>query len=387
MATEDPGELAIYLHWPFCEAKCPYCDFNSHVAERVDHARWARAFESEIARAGAETPGRMVSSIYFGGGTPSLMAPATVDRILTAIRATWPLRNSVEITLEANPGSVEAGRFAAYRDAGVNRVSIGFQALNDRDLRALGRIHDTQTALAALDTARQVFSRINFDLIYARQDQSLRDWQAELARALALEPDHLSLYQLTVEDGTAFARRQAAGGLRGLPDEDLAADLYLLTQEMCEAAGLPAYEVSNHARPGEKSRHNLAYWRGKDYLGLGPGAHGRLTLAGRRWATEAPRMPNLWLEQVERTGSGEAPRVEMDAVERAEERILMGLRTTEGLEVAEIVRLLDRTPDARRLQALREDGLLGGMQDRLVATVAGRLVLNSLIREVALAFA
>lgn len=387
MATEDPGELAIYLHWPFCEAKCPYCDFNSHVAERVDHARWARAFESEIARAGAETPGRMVSSIYFGGGTPSLMAPATVDRILTAIRAAWPQRNSVEITLEANPGSVEAGRFAAYRDAGVNRVSIGFQALNDRDLRALGRIHDTQTALAALDTARQVFSRINFDLIYARQDQSLRDWQAELARALALEPDHLSLYQLTVEDGTAFARRQAAGGLRGLPDEDLAADLYLLTQEMCEAAGLPAYEVSNHARPGEKSRHNLAYWRGKDYLGLGPGAHGRLTLAGRRWATEAPRMPNLWLEQVERTGSGEAPRVEMDAVERAEERILMGLRTTEGLEVAEIVRLLDRAPDARRLQALREDGLLGGMQDRLVATVAGRLVLNSLIREVALAFA
>ena len=289
------GGFGLYLHWPFCAAKCPYCDFNSHVAASIDQDRWAAAYLAEIGRLADETPGRVLNSIYFGGGTPSLMRADVVAAILNRAADRWTLANDVEITLEANPGSVEADRFAGYAAAGVNRVSLGVQALNDDDLRRLGRIHSADEALRALDVARATFGRVSFDLIYARQDQTLPDWQAELARALAMGPDHLSLYQLTIEPGTAFYARHQAGGLRGLPDEDLGADLYALTQEMTAAAGLPAYEVSNHAGPGGESRHNLIYWRAGDWGGLGPGAHGRLTLGGSRWATEAPLAPGAWL--------------------------------------------------------------------------------------------
>ncbi|HDR29144.1 radical SAM family heme chaperone HemW, partial [Rhodovulum sp.] len=287
MAAEDwqAGGFGLYVHWPFCLSKCPYCDFNSHVAASIDMGEWQRAYLSEIRRIGAETGPRTLTSVFFGGGTPSLMAPDLVAAILDTVRATWPCANDMEVTLEANPGSVEAGRFAGYRDAGVGRVSLGVQALNDADLGRLGRLHSAAEARAAFDIARNTFERVSFDLIYARQDQLLADWQAELGQALALGVDHLSLYQLTIEPGTAFGDRHARGGLRGLPDDDRAADMYLATQEICAAAGLPAYEVSNHARPGAESRHNLIYWRYGDYAGIGPGAHGRLTLDGRRWAT------------------------------------------------------------------------------------------------------
>ena len=326
-AAQDFG---IYLHWPFCQSKCPYCDFNSHVAERVDQAQWATAFEVEIDRQARDIEPKLVSSIYFGGGTPSLMLPETVDRVLSAIRRHWSLRNDVEVTLEANPSSVEVARFEGYREAGVNRISMGFQAMNDADLRALGRLHTVKTALNALESARSVFNRVSFDLIYARQNQTLLDWRHELTAALDLRPSHLSLYQLTVEDGTAFAQRLAVGSLRGLPDEDLAVDLYNMTQDLCGAAGLPAYEVSNHAKPGQESLHNLIYWRGGDYLGIGPGAHGRLTKGGRRFATVAPRPPGAWLAQA-LGAAGATVQEELTSRDWAEERILMGLRTNEGI--------------------------------------------------------
>lgn len=327
------GGFGLYLHWPFCTAKCPYCDFNSHVAARVDQGRWAAAFEAEIARVAAEVPGRFLGSIFFGGGTPSLMLPETVERILRAVRGAWRLTNDCEITLEANPGSVEAARFDGYAAAGVNRVSLGLQALNDRDLQRLGRLHSTAEGLAALEIARSRFERVSFDLIYARQDQGVDAWRDELARALDFGTDHLSLYQLTIEPGTAFGARHAAGGLAGLPGEDLAADLWEVTQVLTERAGMPAYEISNHARPGAEGRHNLVYWRGGDYAGIGPGAHGRLTLDGIRHATETLAQPGAWLEAVETRGSGESMRVPMAADEVREERILMGLRLREGLPI------------------------------------------------------
>ncbi|MEM8539192.1 MAG: radical SAM family heme chaperone HemW, partial [Pseudomonadota bacterium] len=268
------GGFGLYLHWPFCEAKCPYCDFNSHVVRSIDQQAWADAYLSEIDRIGTETDGRVLRSVFFGGGTPSLMAPEIVDAILTRVRATWPIANDIEITLEANPTSVEAGRFAAFRDAGVNRVSMGVQALNDKDLRALGRLHTAAEAMLAFDIARNVFDRVSFDLIYARQGQSLSAWRNELNAALSLAVDHLSLYQLTIEEGTAFGARYAAGKLRDLPDDDLSADMYALTQEVCAARGFDGYEVSNHARQGAESAHNQIYWRYGDYAGIGPGAHG-----------------------------------------------------------------------------------------------------------------
>jgi oxygen-independent coproporphyrinogen-3 oxidase len=305
------GGFGLYLHWPFCQSKCPYCDFNSHVAASIDQRRWQRAYLAEIDRIGAETRGRVLNTVFFGGGTPSLMDPDIVAAVLDRVRATWTVANDWEVTLEANPGSVEAERFRAYREAGVNRLSMGVQALNDTDLRRLGRLHSLDEALGAFETARASFDRVSFDLIYARQDQTPDDWGRELDRALRMAVDHLSLYQLTIEDGTAFGARHAAGGLRGLPDDDRSVALYDMTQDRCAAAGMPAYEVSNHARPGAESRHNLIYWRGGDYAGIGPGAHGRLTLNGQRYATEAPRAPGAWLERVERDGCGEAPRTGM----------------------------------------------------------------------------
>jgi oxygen-independent coproporphyrinogen-3 oxidase len=352
-------------------AKCPYCDFNSHVAAEIDESRWNRAYLSEIARAGRETQGRVLSTIFFGGGTPSLMSPELVGAILEAVRETWTVANDLEVTLEANPTSVEAGRFRGYRDAGVNRVSVGIQALNDRDLKALGRMHSVAEAKAAFGLARDVFQRVSFDLIYARQGQALADWRAELAAALAMAGDHLSLYQLTIEDGTAFGDRFRRGRLKGLPDEDLAADMYLLTQEMTEAAGLPAYEVSNHARPGAQSRHNLIYWRSGDWAGIGPGAHGRLTLGGRRVATETPLSPLGWLRQVETTGSGEGGREVVAAEEALSEAVMMGLRLAEGLPVETV-----GNENAIVLNELREDGLIRIENGRMWATTEGRLVLN-----------
>lgn len=380
MTGHQGAGFGLYLHWPFCQSKCPYCDFNSHVAARVDEGRWLAAFESELARAGDETQGRVLQSVFFGGGTPSLMSPDLVDGILAAVRKAWPLANDIEITLEANPGSVEAGRFRAYRQAGVNRVSMGVQALDDAALRKLGRLHDLAEAEAAFAVARDCFDRVSFDLIYARQDQSLADWADELRRALGMAVDHLSLYQLTIEPGTAFGDRQARGGLKGLPDEDLAADMYELTQDLCGAAGMAAYEVSNHARAGAESRHNLTYWRGGDWVGLGPGAHGRLTLDGRRWATEAPKAPGAWLERVESEGTGESVRQPLEPAEAATEYMLMALRLTEGADLSRFAALGGVLPPGR-VDGLEALGLLRAEDGQLCATPAGRMVLNSLLRD------
>jgi oxygen-independent coproporphyrinogen-3 oxidase len=372
--------FGIYLHWPFCAAKCPYCDFNSHVAAAIDQRRWARAYLAEIDRIAGETGPRTVSTVFFGGGTPSLMDPGTVAAVLERIRARWPVANDLEVTLEANPTSVESGRFRAYREAGVNRISMGIQSLDDAHLRALGRLHSAAEARAAFDVARRLFPRVSFDLIYARQHQTAEHWRAELGEALAMAVDHLSLYQLTIEEGTAFGERAARGRLPGLPDEDLAADLYALTQELCEVAGKPAYEVSNHAENGAESRHNLIYWRSGDWAGIGPGAQGRLTLDGVRWATDTPRAPGDWLARVERAGSGELPREALSAADRAAEHLMMGLRLAEGIDLDRQARL--HAPlDAEAIDRLEDLGVVLRRGNRLIASSRGRAVLNAVIRE------
>lgn len=380
VAAEDweAGGFGLYVHWPFCQAKCPYCDFNSHVARSIDQGAWARAYEAEIARAAREVPGRVLRSIFLGGGTPSLMEPATVEAVVGAARAAWPFANDIEITMEANPTSVEAGRFRGYRAAGVNRLSLGAQALEDRDLRALGRLHSAEEAVAAFGLARDLFERVSLDLIYARQGQTPEAWAAELSQALSLAAGHLSLYQLTIEEGTAFGDRFAAGRLRDLPDEDRAADLWEVTQRLTEAAGLPAYEVSNHAAPGQESRHNLVYWRGGDWVGVGPGAHGRLTLGGTRTGVETERAPGAWLARVAREGSGESGRERLSQVEAAEERLMMGLRLAEGVELARLAALPGLPQRATGLAAM---GLVEISEGRLRATAAGRPLLNAVLRE------
>ena len=381
--TEDwrHGGFGLYLHWPFCAAKCPYCDFNSHVADKIDQNRWNRAYLSEIRRLGTETGDRVLNSVFFGGGTPSLMDPDLVHAILDEVRATWRLANDLEITLEANPTSIEAGRFRGYAEAGVNRVSMGMQALNDTDLRRLGRMHSAAEGRKAFDIARNQFDRVSFDLIYARQDQDEAAWEAELREALSMAVDHFSLYQLTIEDGTVFGARHAAGKLKGLPDDDSSADMYLKTQEICDAAGLPAYEISNHAHPGSESRHNLIYWRYGDYAGIGPGAHGRLTLNGQRQATEAPKSPNAWLEMVETTRNGESPREALSREEQAIEFLLFGLRLSEGIS-AERYEALSGVPLPRaKLDELCDLGLIQVEQGRIASTAAGRPVLNGILRE------
>ncbi len=366
--------FGLYLHWPFCQSKCPYCDFNSHVAAEIDESRWKSAYLAEIDRIGVETRERVLSTVFLGGGTPSLMSPDLVGAIIEKVRATWPLRNDIEITLEANPTSIEAARFRGYRDAGVTRVSVGVQALNDRDLRALGRLHSVAEAKRALGVARATFDRVSFDLIYARQDQTLADWRAELAEALTMAGDHLSLYQLTIEDGTAFGDRFRRGRLRGLPDEDLAADMFLLTQDMTDAAGLPAYEVSNHARPGSEARHNLIYWRSGDYAGIGPGAHGRLTLGGTRFATETPLSPLGWLKQVEDTGAGESAREAIAPEDVFAETVMMGLRLEEGMPSDQ---LLVDDEIVNKINGLVVDGLLREADGKISATLQGRMLLNA----------
>lgn len=382
--TEDwrNGGFGLYLHWPFCQSKCPYCDFNSHIAERIDLPAWRDAYLTEIDRLGAETHDRTLRSVFLGGGTPSLMPPELVEAILERVRRTWRAENDIEITMEANPGSVEAGRFRGYRDAGVNRVSIGAQSLRDADLRRLGRLHAADEAKAAIRLAQNLFERVSFDLIYARQDQTVEEWRAELAEALSFGADHMSLYQLTIENGTVFAARHALGHLRGLPDEDRAVALHDVTQELCSKAGLNAYEVSNHARAGSESRHNIIYWTGGDYAGIGPGAHGRLTLNGHRWATEAPRDPKGWLQSVA-AGRGELPRVPLGARDQALEYLMMGLRMQEGIRVSRLRRMLGGGDLSPAVLDLRDWGAIVLEGDHLRATPSGRLILNSVIDHLA----
>jgi putative oxygen-independent coproporphyrinogen III oxidase len=377
----NQDSLALYVHWPFCLAKCPYCDFNSHVRHGgVDQARFARALAAEVGFEADRLGRRCVETVFFGGGTPSLMAPETVETVLGAVRARFDLADNAEITMEANPTSVEAGRFRAYRDLGVNRVSIGVQALDDAALARLGRRHSAAEARAAVAFAVEVFPRVSFDLIYARPEQSLQAWRRELVEALALQAGHLSLYQLTIEEGTPFAALHAAGRLP-VPDADLAADFYELTQEMTEAAGLPAYEVSNHARPGEQSRHNLAYWTYRDYAGIGPGAHGRLTFGGMRRATYRLARPEDWAQAVEQRGSGLAEESVIASAEAADEMLLMGLRLSAGIDMRRYEALGGAPLDSQTLAALTFAGLVETDGDRLRATPSGRLVLNTLVAE------
>ena len=372
--------FGLYLHWPFCQSKCPYCDFNSHIAARIDQTRWLRAFEAEIDRVGALTEGRVLNTVFFGGGTPSLMEAGTVQGILDRIRATWTLANDVEITLEANPGSVEAARFEGYAKAGVNRVSLGIQALDPDDLRRLGRMHSVEEAAKAIAIAQSTFDRVSIDLIYARQNQTLTAWQDELRRALDFGTSHLSLYQLTIEDGTVFGQMHAKNLLRGLPEEDLSADMFELTQEITRQAGLPAYEVSNHARPGDESRHNLIYWRMGDYAGIGPGAHGRLTIDSTRFATEAERRPTPWLERT-LAGPGSAESQErLSAEDRAAEYLMFALRLKEGASLDRFRALAGTPLSPRGLAEMTALGFLHQDGDRIHTSETGVMMLNGILR-------
>ena len=380
MSMNEP--FGIYVHWPFCLAKCPYCDFNSHVRHGgIDEARFLAAYLAELNHFAALVPARSVTSIFFGGGTPSLMHPATVSAIIDAVAEHWDLEGDAEITLEANPTSVEAENFAGYRAAGVNRLSLGVQALDDQSLKALGRQHSAKEALHALTLAKRNFDRVSFDLIYARQGQTAKAWQTELTFVLGHAADHLSLYQLTIEEGTPFAVRYAAGTLR-IPDAARARALYQLTQELCEAAGLPAYEISNHARPGLESRHNLLYWRGHDYVGIGPGAHSRITVHGAKRALSAIKSPEGWLTEVDARGHGLASDEALSVKEVAEEYLLMGLRLSEGIDLNRLAAIYGRGLETR-IGALASDGLLKRAGNQLAATPKGRLVLNRLILELA----
>jgi oxygen-independent coproporphyrinogen-3 oxidase len=379
----EPG-FGVYVHWPFCAAKCPYCDFNSHVRHQPpDQARYAAAFAREIATTADRTKGRTVSSIFLGGGTPSLMAPETVGAILDAIATHWTVGADVEVTLEANPSSVEAERFKGYRAAGVNRVSLGVQALNDPDLRMLGRLHDVATARAAIETARATFPRLSFDLIYARPGQTPEGWARELGEALSLAADHLSLYQLTIEDGTPFAALYRAGKI-ATPDDDTAAALYAATLDTTAAAGLPAYEISNHARPGAECRHNLVYWRYGEYAGIGPGAHGRLVLHDGRHATATEKAPEAWLERVEQRGDGLIIDDLLNPEEEGDEMLLMGLRLAEGIDLDRYRTIAGRRLDPEQLDDLVSHGMVERTVDgRLRATRAGFFVLDAVVADLA----
>ncbi len=378
---DDPG-FGIYVHWPFCRSKCPYCDFNSHVRESVDQARWRRALLRDLEHAAARSAGRRVTSVFFGGGTPSLMPAETVAAVTEGIAGLWDLSADAEITLEANPTSAEAERFAGFARAGVNRLSLGVQALDDEALHFLGRQHSAAEALAALDLARSNFARISFDLIYARPGQSLPAWQRELSDALALGPEHIALYQLTIEEGTAFQAAWRRGDLV-LPAEEEAATLFEATDRQLTEAGLPAYEISNHARPGAACRHNLTYWRYGDYVGVGPGAHGRLTWDGVKHATRQHRAPEPWLDLVEHQGHGWRSAEPVTAEESLTEMVMMGLRLTDGIPHGAFQRVLGAGPEALlpsgRLERLSEEGLLQRDGRSLRATAAGRQRLDAVL--------
>lgn len=379
----NPG-FGVYVHWPFCAAKCPYCDFNSHVRHQpVDQERFAAAFETELATMRERTGPREVTSIFLGGGTPSLMRPETVGAVLDAVAKNWTVPDGIEVTLEANPSSVEAERFKGYRAAGVNRVSLGVQALNDRDLRFLGRLHNVEEALVAIDLARKTFPRLSFDLIYARPGQTPDAWKAELEEAIGYAVDHLSLYQLTIEEGTRFHSLHAAGKFE-IPDADAAADLYAVTQEVTAARGLPAYEISNHARPGAESRHNLTYWRYGEYVGVGPGAHGRFVESGRRVVTVAEKMPETWANLVEAKGHGVTGGEVLTRSEEADEFLLMGLRLAEGIDLARYEQLSGKGFSPARLSVLQEEGLVAPIgNSRLRATPSGMIVLDAVVADLA----
>ncbi len=377
--------FGLYIHWPFCLAKCPYCDFNSHVSRVVDHAAWRKALVAEMRHMRGLTGPRALDTVFFGGGTPSLMEPATVAALIEEAGRLWGLAEGAEITLEANPTSVEAGKFRDYAAAGVNRLSMGVQALNDADLKALGRMHSVAEAEAAFDIARAAFTRVSFDLIYARMGQTVAAWEAELARAMTMAAmgavDHFSLYQLTIEPGTRFGELYDLGKLK-VPEDDTAAEMYELTQTMTAAAGLPAYEVSNHARPGAQSRHNLVYWRYGDYAGIGPGAHGRLTLPnGQRMATVTARAPGDWLAAVGEKGHAVVEKTPVAPDDQATEYMLMAMRLAEGADLARYRRLAGVPVDAARIAGLAGDGLVRLTDDRLAATARGRIVLNRVLAE------
>ncbi|NML75109.1 coproporphyrinogen III oxidase [Rhizobium sp. S-51] len=381
--TGEPG-FGIYVHWPFCAAKCPYCDFNSHVRHQpVDQPRFVASFLREMAEMRRLSGSKTVTSIFLGGGTPSLMDPETVGAILNGIARHWHVPDGIEITMEANPSSVEATRFRGYRAAGVNRASLGVQALNDPDLKFLGRLHDVEDALKAIRLAREIFPRMSFDLIYARPHQTVEAWEKELKEAISYAVDHLSLYQLTIEEGTAFYGLHKAGKFV-VPDEEQAALLYEATQEITAREGLPAYEVSNHARPGAESRHNLTYWRYGDYAGIGPGAHGRLTRGRDKLATATERNPEAWLTAVERDGHGMVEQELLGLDEQADELLLMGLRLREGVDLARWQQLSGRDPDPAREQTLLEHGFIERLgNSRLRCTPKGMLVLDAVVADLA----
>ena len=378
-AVTEP--LAVYIHWPFCRSKCPYCDFNSHVREGVDAARWTQALMRDIEHHAELTAGRAVGSVFFGGGTPSLMPPETVEQLLHRVRLHWAVMPDVEITLEANPNSAEADRFRAFAAAGVNRLSLGVQALDPAALHLLGRVHDREEAIAAIEHAREIFPRYSFDLIYARPGQSDAAWRSELDEALTLAGEHLSLYQLTIEPGTAFAALARRGELVP-PEEDSTAALFETTQERLTAAGLPAYEISNHARPGAECRHNLTYWRYQDYVGIGPGAHGRLTIGSTKYAMRQYRLPEKWLTMVETKGTGLEETATIERETAIEEMLMMGLRLVEGVSRERIEQISGRDAETvlgRNLRPLIEGGFLTLDPERLAATGAGRQRLNAVL--------
>jgi oxygen-independent coproporphyrinogen-3 oxidase len=381
--TADPG-FAVYVHWPFCLSKCPYCDFNSHVRQSpIDEERYVTAFRTEIAHRAALVPDRRVASVFFGGGTPSLMKPATVAAILDAIGQHWSMAPDAEVTLEANPTSVEAGRFKGYRAAGVNRVSLGVQAMNDADLKLLGRLHSASEAMQAVGVASAIFDRTSFDLIYARPGQTIDAWRRELGEAVRLAGEHLSLYQLTIEPDTMFERLYKAGRL-AVPDADLARDLWDVTQEITGKAGLPAYEISNHARPGAESRHNLVYWRYGEYVGVGPGAHGRLITSRGRLAQSTEKHPEMWLTTVETEGHGLVEDMSLSPTEQGDEFLLMGLRLGEGIDPARFAELSGEPLDPEQVAALVADGMIEATAEgRLRVTAAGFPLLDSVVADLA----
>jgi putative oxygen-independent coproporphyrinogen III oxidase len=379
--TGPAERLAVYIHWPFCRSKCPYCDFNSHVRAGVEAARWTRALLSDLHRQAELAPGREVGSVFFGGGTPSLMPPETVAALVEAVRSHWVVSPDLEVTLEANPNSAEADRFRAFAAAGVNRLSLGVQALDPAALRMLGRAHSRSEAIAAIEHAREIFPRFSFDLIYARPGQTVTAWRRELDEALTLAGEHLSLYQLTIEPGTAFATAARLGEI-ALPDEDVTAELFEMTQDRLSRQGLPAYEISNHARHGAECRHNLAYWRYQDYVGIGPGAHGRLTRGGAKYATRRYRLPEKWLAAVEAAGTGLEATTLIAPETAVEEMLMMGLRLVEGISRERLEEAAGRETETLfgdSLAPLIEGGFLALDRERLAATTAGRQRLNSVL--------
>ncbi len=368
--------LALYIHWPFCKSKCPYCDFNSHVRESIDQKRWRDALLAELDCMASHVPERTVSSIFFGGGTPSLMPPETAGALIARAKELWPVTNDIEITLEANPTSVETNTFRDFVEAGINRVSLGVQSLDDKELQFLGRGHSAKEAIAAIGRAREVFDRYTFDLIYARPNQTVEMWRRELEEALQLAGTHLSLYQLTIEENTAFHHAYAKGKFT-LPDEDASEALYCTTEEVMAAHGLPAYEVSNYAKQGHESRHNLAYWRSQEYAGIGPGAHGRLVVDGKRIATQTLKSPERWLEGVEKNGHAMELWDEVPTQHALEEKLMMGLRLVEGMDATPFQGVLNE----KKREFYIQQGLLADVPGRLQATLKGRLVLNQLTGE------